>query len=421
MRIAIWHNLPSGGGKRALYYHVKGLLERGHYLESWCPPTADQNYLPLSSLIKENVVPLDEPTIRTNSVSRALSAYRQTVAQINAIDVHSQRCAEEINQGDFDILFANACMFFHAPTIGRYINIPTALYLGEPYRDFYEARPRLPWLALASPSKPWYISRSYLKSFLSNLVQVQGIRIKAREELKNAESFDLILVNSLFSRESVLRSYGLESSVCYLGIDSNLFTSLNMPRKDIVIGLGTIYSGKGLARAIRAIATIEKTQRPTLLWIGNGVDPYYQQKIESLAQSLEVDFIPKVRVSDQELVSLLNQASVMIYTSCLEPFGLAPLEANACETPVVAIAEGGVRESIVDGVNGFLINGDDSVAIGKAVSTLLQNQSLARQMGQRARERVLEHWSLESAIDRLEKLLLSLMNRIETKQQKTFL
>jgi len=33
LKIAVWHNLPSGGGKRALYQHVKGLVDRGHDLE----------------------------------------------------------------------------------------------------------------------------------------------------------------------------------------------------------------------------------------------------------------------------------------------------------------------------------------------------------------------------------------------------
>jgi hypothetical protein len=58
MKIAVWHNLPSGGGKRALYYHVKGLVERGHTVESWCPSTAAQSYLPLSELITEHIIPL---------------------------------------------------------------------------------------------------------------------------------------------------------------------------------------------------------------------------------------------------------------------------------------------------------------------------------------------------------------------------
>jgi len=58
LRIAVWHNLPTGGGKRALYCHVRGLVERGHTVEAWCPPTADQAHLPLSALIPEHIVPL---------------------------------------------------------------------------------------------------------------------------------------------------------------------------------------------------------------------------------------------------------------------------------------------------------------------------------------------------------------------------
>src|SRR5438270_5425310 len=46
MKIAIWHNLPSGGAKRALHDQVVGLKARGHELEVWCPSSADPNYLP---------------------------------------------------------------------------------------------------------------------------------------------------------------------------------------------------------------------------------------------------------------------------------------------------------------------------------------------------------------------------------------
>ena len=61
MRIAVWHNLPSGGGKRALYDHVRGLVTRGHTVEAWCPPSANCEFLSLSSLIREHVVDLALP------------------------------------------------------------------------------------------------------------------------------------------------------------------------------------------------------------------------------------------------------------------------------------------------------------------------------------------------------------------------
>jgi hypothetical protein len=61
MKIAVWHNLPSGGSKRALYDHVRGLVTRGHIVEAWCPQTADPNYLPLRGIVREHILPLDWP------------------------------------------------------------------------------------------------------------------------------------------------------------------------------------------------------------------------------------------------------------------------------------------------------------------------------------------------------------------------
>ena len=412
MKIAVWHNLPSGGGKRALYHHVKGLLERGHTVVSWCPPTADQTYLPLGKLIEENIVPLAQiPRERKSKlIKKPFSPYRQILNSIQAMDTHCQQCAAEINRGGFDVLFANSCTFFRTTPIGRYVKIPTAIYLQEPNRELYEAMPKLPWAAIPPPAKAWW-SSSYISAFLKNLIQVQGLRVLVREELQNAQAFDLILVNSLFSRENVLRAYGLDAKVCYLGIDSELFKPVRVPRKKIVIGLGGIYSGKGLERAVRAVGAIQKEERPDLMWIGNFSVNNYQQKIEQLARALEVNFIPKVRISDDEITNLLSQASVMIYTPILEPFGFAPLEANACETPVVAIAEGGVRESIKDGINGFLINDDNPILISKAISYLLDNPDIVEKMGERARKYVIESWNWKQANGCLENYLLSLIDK----------
>jgi glycosyltransferase involved in cell wall biosynthesis len=410
MKIAVWHNLPSGGGKRSLYHHVRGLLERGHIVESWCPSTADQTYLPISELTTENILPLSWKS-RSSKVpaNRILSRYHTVTDKIAAMDEHCKQCADEINRGDFDVLFVNPCTFFRSPSIAQYIKIPTVLYLQEPYRWLYEAMPRLPWLALSPLNKPWWRSPNGSLAFLRNLIEVQGLRVQAREELKNAQAFDLILVNSLFSRESVQRAYGLDSKVCYLGIDTDLFEPLSLPRQNMVVGLGAIYSGKGIERAIQTIGTIEDKKKPDLIWIGNVVDSYYQQTMEQLAQSLNVNFIPKVRIPDQEVIQILNQATAMIYTPILEPFGFAPLEANACETPVVAIAEGGVRESVEDGINGFLIPGNDPEAMGQAILRLLEDRKMARLMGVRAREHVVNKWSVDAAIVSLEQCLIKLI------------
>src|ERR1700712_5602163 len=145
MKIAVWHNLPSGGGKRALYDHVSGLLRRGHTIEAWCPPTADRKFLPLNALVREHVVDLAWPAPKRFSDKWQLTL--ETKRLLTAMDTHCRTCAEQIAAGSFDILFANSCMLLRTTSIGRFSPLPSVLYLGEPYRWLYEALPRLPWLA----------------------------------------------------------------------------------------------------------------------------------------------------------------------------------------------------------------------------------------------------------------------------------
>jgi glycosyltransferase involved in cell wall biosynthesis len=227
-----------------------------------------------------------------------------------------------------------------------------------------------------------------------------------REELDSVSAFDLILVNSAFSRETMLRSYGLESRVCYLGIDPNFFRPGPNGRKPYVVGLGGFQPHKGIATAIAALGSIPAEERPPLVWIGNVLDASYRSEMIELAELLGVVLETHQLVSDAELVRLVGEASLMIYTSHLEPFGLAPLEANACGTPVVAVAEGGVRETVQHELNGLLVPDRDPKALGAAVLKLLRNPAMARSMGERGRKLVSEAWTWEAAVSRLEDCLI---------------
>lgn len=404
MKIAVWHNLPSGGGKRALYDHVRGLVRRGHTVESWCPPTADQTYLPLGEFINEHVLPVDwQPRAEKKLAGRLTTLRLDPLTRIEALDRHCRRCAEEINAGDFDLLFANSSFYQAVSSIGRYVRLPKVIYLQEPTREFFEAMPEPLWNALPPPAQS-YLSPAYLRDYLKDLIKTQTWREMLREEVRNAKAFDAVLVNSFYSRESILRAYGLEAKVCYLGVDSERFVDLNLPREDYVVGLGAFVKLKNVEFALRSLAGIPKPRRPRLVWVGNAAYQPYLEEMKRLAAELEVDFEPHVRVADDKLVEILNRAALMIYTSRLEPFGFAPLEANACGTPVLAVAEGGVRETIVDGVNGLLVD-DDPHAMADAIMRLSEDQAYARRLGQTGRQQVAERWSIAAAIERLEQRL----------------
>jgi glycosyltransferase involved in cell wall biosynthesis len=404
MKIAVWHNLPSGGGKRALYYHVRGLVGRGHKLACWSLDTADQSYLPLSEFAPERVISSEfKGRSRKRFTDRWTPGYSEAIDRLRAFDDACKRCAREIEAGDFDLLFANSSLSFYVPYIMRHLRMKKVLYLQEPCRFMYEAWPVLPWVA----SAPEDLEQAHLfqpRQFIADYPNLQTLRLQAKQEWLNAQACDRILVNSYFSRESVLRAYGVDAKVCYLGVDTALFRDLGLERERFIVGLGSFDSIKGIDLAVKAVALLAEP-RPPLVWIANSGNETYQSTISELARSLGVELRIQMAVSDSELVATLNRAALLLYTSRLEPFGFAPLEANACGLPVVGVAEGGIRETVQDGVNGFLVD-PEAESIARAANQLLQNPALARQMGEQAAVNVQRTWNVERSVDRLETILM---------------
>jgi glycosyltransferase involved in cell wall biosynthesis len=403
LRIAVWHNLPSGGAKRALYDHVRELVARGHTVESWCPPTADQTYLPLSELVPEHVVAAPAHAQGWRRRVRdivALSTYN--MRRMAEVDESARRSADEINGGGFDLLFANTSLHTAVSSIGRYVRVPAVLYLQEPSRWLYDAQPGLIWAGDGSADQSAWTPAGLYGS-LRAVLRLRGYRFQAREEWRNMRAFTRVLVNSRFSRETVLRIYGHDAHVCYLGVDTAKFARRPGPREDCVVGVGAIAPRKNVRLVIEALARLPPP-RPRLFWIGDDAVPEYLAELRQLARERQVDFTAGVRLDDDALVEALSRASMMVYTPRLEPFGFAPLEANACGLPVVAVAEGGVRETVEDGVNGMLVEHDPQ-AVANAIEYLRSHPNEAVLMGQRGARLVAGRWSIKAAVDRLEQHL----------------
>lgn len=71
---------------------------------------------------------------------------------------------------------------------------------------------------------------------------------------------------------------------------------------------------------------------------------------------------------------------------------------------MIAVAEGGVRETVVDGLNGLLVEAHPE-KMAQAIQTLRNDPVLARRLGENGSRRVREHWSLDAATERLEEAL----------------
>jgi len=379
MRIAVWHNLHSGGAKRALHAQVSGLLERGHELECWTNPSSCRTYLPLDRLIPVHVVDYPLPwSLLDKLTPRLLDLYQKLYCNTRLLTSMAKRAAQEINSGGFDLLLAANCRYQAAPPVGRFVETKSVFYSQEPYRAFYDPGTGMPLL----------LHR----------------KRRMREEKLNAQAFDCILANSKYSQSRLQTIYETDVSVNYLGIDTSVFKPTGEPRGDFILGAGSIQPHKRVDLAIESVARLPKP-RPQLIWIGNLLSGGYARRLRALAKRSGVDLQPKVMVSDDELISYLSRARLFLYTSKLEPFGLTPLEANACGAPVVAVAEGGVKETIQDGING-LVTSDSPDNIAAAMLKFFDDQSLSGRMGKPARQAVLDKWSQKKSVDELEAMLL---------------
>jgi glycosyltransferase involved in cell wall biosynthesis len=406
MRIALWHNLPTGGGLRVLDGHVRGLVERGHEVTVWAPPTAARcDALELAAA--RHVVPF-ALTRTPNRRDEFLTAWRGRRPDLDAFAEHSARCAQEIEATKPDLVFAHSCQYFRVPAIATFLGTPSVLYLHEPNRALYEAPFGSPWAEEPTPRSG--VRPASVRAFVHDLVRVENARLQVRAETHWVHAFDEVLVNSLFTREGVLRAYDRLSRVCRPGIDTDRFTFHERPRsmRGNVLMVGALVGEKNPLFLVRAVAAA----RPAVnrfTWVANYAGSY-RNRVEQAASAAGTPLDLRVAVSESTLMRAYAEADLFVYAPRLEPLGLAPLEANATGLPVLAVPEGGVRETIFDGVNGVFVEHDEE-QFGAAIVRLLDDADRIRTLGRMARSHVEREWRLDDSIDRLEHSLTQVATR----------
>jgi len=206
--------------------------------------------------------------------------------------------------------------------------------------------------------------------------------------------------------------------VLYNGVDSSWFSvapnlsvldRMGIARESRVVGIVANYRPVKDLEMFLAAAALIAAHEPRAVFLLVGQGPLRAQLGEA-AQRLGI--ASKVFFTDgnESVPGCLPLMEVACLSSRNESFSNAILEYMAAGLPVVATDVGGNREAIVEGVTGFLTPPKDSAAFAKAVISLLDNRSLRDQMGQSARERCRERFSMEACVHRLEKYYESLLD-----------
>ena len=270
--------------------------------------------------------------------------------------------------------------------LARKIDSKNFFLCQEPTRAFFEK------FLDVSPSLP-LVNRLYEK--LNRF-------FRKNAEMANARFATKIIANSNYSAESIFRSYGVTASSIYLGIDSKQFYPQKTKRQNQVLIVGNDEPQKGLRFAIDSLALVPPKLRPRLLVASPR--SVITSDLLSFAKNKKVNLKNVCHLSPKQLCQVYNQSIATLATAYLEPFGLSVIESMACGTPVVAVCEGGFRETITHKKTGLLTPRDPQ-KVALAILLLVHDKQLYKKLSHQAILRATKYFGWDNTVTKIENIL----------------
>lgn len=200
-----------------------------------------------------------------------------------------------------------------------------------------------------------YFPKKRMGGMMNLAARAMMARVR-RWDIRSSSRVDRFIANSRNTAARIQRHYGRDSEVLYPPVDTEYFTPAGEPTGDYFLTVSALVPYKRLDRAIEAAAIAGVEYRI----VGDGPE---RRALESRARA-NVRLLGSV--SREQIRELYRGCRAFILPG-EEDAGIAPLEAQACGRPVIALARGGALETVVDGRTGVLFNGDDPAALAAAI------------------------------------------------------
>ena len=128
----------------------------------------------------------------------------------------------------------------------------------------------------------------------------------------------------------------------------------------------------------------------------------YDLELHRLVENAGLTEVVEFLGFQKNVAPLIRSLDILVHASVVgEPFGQVIVQGMASGKPVIATNGGGVPETVLDGDTGILVPMGDSDAMAKALCALLADPAAARRMGERARQRVLDHFTIEQTAQKV--------------------
>jgi glycosyltransferase involved in cell wall biosynthesis len=348
VKVALVHNMTPGGARRTVAEQLP------HFtfevvevcLEASAPVTSE----PV-------VVPFGERAPGVPSVLRVPLRYADMVSLARAWRV----AAERVIEADVDLVVAHPCQYLQAPPPLR-LRLPSVYFCHEPRRVDYEPA--------AAKSR-----RAVTRGIYGALYRWQ--RSSDRTAVASASA---LTTNSRYTARAIAQAYGRSATTIPLGVPDSFRPAASSQRPSHILSVGSLIPSKGHDLAIESAALTR--QRWPIVIVAPRDDAREKARLRGLADTLGVSLRIVIGISDAELCGLYQRAVATLYLAQREPLGLASLEAQACGSPVIVAAEGGLPETLVEGATGWAVRREAS-AVAQQVDRL-EDSDARRVMSERA-------------------------------------
>lgn len=348
MRIAIFHELPPGGARRAINEFSRELKKNNLvdlYLVDNKEIIEEEKFYSNVNLYKF----LPKAWSGGNWTTRV---YKDTIELVK-LYLLNKKIARKIDGKKYDIVLVSASRNIESPFIMRFLKTPFVFYIHDPfYRIIYD-----PMLNISKNIDSIRYNYERLNRFVRKILDKQNVN--------NAK---LCVCPSKFIANLFSKTYGKKCDVVYYGVNTNLFKIGKFKKEIDILYVGS-YS------PIDGYSLLEQSIK------------FMKHKVKVKALMAEIEWIS----DDKKLVELYQKSKVLMEIAFNEGLGAASLEAMACGTPVIATDDAGHKETVVDGVNGYLLPRSPKLFAQK-LDWLFSNPKQLEKISKNARKIVLKKW-----------------------------
>lgn len=219
-------------------------------------------------------------------------------------------------------------------------------------------------------------------------------------EFRTVPKIESVVTNSVNSQVRIRKYLKREAKIISPGVDVEKFE--NESYGNYFLYPSRIVPEKRFEMAIEAFKEFRKSNKKYELIIVGSVQRERKEHVKYLEKLNEIKG-EGVKIitdaSEEEFMKLYKNCLCVLFTPINEDFGIIPLEAMSCEKPVIGINEGGVKETVIHGETGFLVNNVNEMV--EYMNELVEDMNLVELMGNRGRKTVLDNWTWKRFIDKI--------------------